>query len=340
MKSHNIVFPEAQRAALVKEDVPAVGPDTILIKTALSHISTGTETTCYRGVFDEGTNWREWVQYPFHPGYSLVGHVLEVGENVSDFAPGDRVLTGCTHGEYATVEYDEAAKNGMSLVICKIPEGVSNEVAVWRTLACVGIAGVRRAEIEMGENVVVIGAGPIGQMVAQFARVAGALHVIVVDPVKKRLDCALQGGATHVLAMGAAESIGEVEKILGGERPEVVFDTTGHYAVLPIACAMARKYGRIILSGDCSQPSKQALGPVVFKSLEIRGAHFGKGGDIESLPWPDKRNSCIFFDLAQQGRIKVDHLISHRYKPEEAQAVYEQLLHDRSYTMGVVFDWA
>ena len=168
---------------------------------------------------------------------------------------------------------------------------------------------------------------------------AGALRVIVIDPVTKRLDCALTGGATHVLSMNADEAIPEVERILDGERPEVVFDTTGHYAVLPIACDMARKYGRIILSGDCSEPSKQVLGAVVFKSLEIRGAHFAKGGDVEALPWSDKRHARMYFDLLQQGRLRVDHLNSHYYKPVEAAMVYEKLLRDRSYTMGVVFDW-
>ena len=110
--------------------------------------------------------------------------------------------------------------------------------------------------------------------------------------------------------------------------------------MLPYACDIVKKLGRIVVNGDTPLPSKQVMGALVFKSLDIRGVHGNISGDLTSYPWVGRRNYDMNLDLMLQKRIKVRHLISHRYKPEEAPDVYHRLLHDRSYSMGVVFDWA
>lgn len=338
MKSLNFLYPEPQKLVLVEEEVPSIGPNTILIKAIVSHVSTGTEMFCYRGIFDPGTNWADWVKYPFHPGYSMAGQVVEVGKDVTDFKPGDLVLTSRPHGQYAAVEYGEAQRTSYSPPIYKIPDDLTPDEVIWNSMAGVAIVGCRKAKIEFGENVAVIGAGPIGQLTAQYAKICGAVRVVSIDPIQKRLDCALESGVTDILAMDAKAAVPEVEKLLG-TKPDVVFDTTGNYQVLPIACDMVNFYGRIILNGDTPEPSKQVMGAVVFKSLDIHGAHGNKSGDPISLPWVSRRNVQMTFELMKQKRIKVEHLISHRYRPEEAPEVYRRLLQDRSYSMGVVFDW-
>ena len=339
MKSLNFLFPEPQKIVLVEEDVPRLGPDTILIKTIVSHVSTGTESFCYRGIFDPGTLWDGWVKYPFRPGYSTAGQVIEVGKDVTDFKPGDLVYCGRPHGQYITIEYDDAAKAHHSPPLHKIPSELEPDEVIWSSMAGVAIVGCRKAKIEFGENVAVIGAGPIGQLTIQYAKICGAVRVVSIDPVQKRNDCALVSGATDVLTMDAESAVPEIEKLLG-MQPEVIFDTTGNYKVLPIACEMVGLYGRIILNGDSPEPSKQVLGPtVVAKSLDISGCHGNKAGDIASLPWVGGRNQLMTFELMKQKRLKVKHLISHRYKPEEAPEVYDKLLHGRDYSMGVVFDW-
>jgi len=120
-----------------------MGPDTVLVKSIVSHVSSGTEMFCYRGIFDPGSNWAEWVQYPFHPGYSMAGRVLETGKNVTDFKPGDLVYTGSFHGQYASIEYGDQAKAGVSPPLYKIPDGLEPEEVVWNSLAGVGIVGCR-----------------------------------------------------------------------------------------------------------------------------------------------------------------------------------------------------
>jgi len=175
-------------------------------------------------------------------------------------------------------------------------------------------------------------------MTVQYAKLCGAVRVVSIDRVQKRVLCALESGATDGLVMDAKDAIPEIEKLLGA-KPEVVFDATGNYEVLPIACNMAQFYGRVILNGDCPEPSRQCLGPVVSKSLEIHGTHGNKPGDIVSLPWVAKRNTQMNFDLMKQKRIKVKHLNTNRFKPEEAPDVYRRMFEDRYFTIGVLFDW-
>ena len=340
MKSLNFLYPEPQKLVLVEEEVPAVGPATVLIESIVSHVSTGTEMWCYRGIFDPGTVFSEWVKFPFYPGYSTAGRVLEVGSEVKDIKPGDLVHTGQPHRQYVTVEYGE--KEGNSLVgrtITKIPDGISPDEAVWGSMAGVAIVGCRKAKIEFGEYVAVIGAGPIGQMTVQYAKLCGAVRVVAIDTVQKRLDCALESGATDVLCMDAKYAAGAVEELFGG-KPEVVFDATGNYEVLKYACDITKTGGRIILNGDTPEPSKQIPGPLLSKSLDVRAVHGNIASDIASLPWVGKRHTQMNFDFMIQKRIKVNHLISHRYKPQDAPEVYRKLFQDRSYSVGVVFDWA
>ena len=341
MKSLNFLFPEPQKLVLIEEDVSAVGPNTVLIESIVSHVSTGTEMWCYRGIFDPNTVFSEWVKFPFRPGYSTAGRVLEVGRDVVGVKPGDLVHTGRPHQQYVTVEYGEKERNNLiGRILTKIPDGLVPDEMIWASMAGVAIVGCRKAKIEFGEYVAVIGAGPIGQLTSQYAKLCGAVRVVSIDTVQKRLDCALEGGgATDVLCMDAQSAISAVEEVLG-TKPEVVFDTTGNYAVLQHACLMVKTFGRIILNGDTPEPSKQIMGPVVSRSLDIRAVHGNIASDLNSLPWVGKRNAQMNMELLLQKRIKVKHLISHRYKPQEAPEVYKKLAHDRSYSMGVVFDWS
>ena len=65
----------------------------MLIQTRASLVSPGTELRCLEGHFDKGTNWSSWVQYPFKPGNTLAGTVVKPGKGVTQFQPGDRVVT-------------------------------------------------------------------------------------------------------------------------------------------------------------------------------------------------------------------------------------------------------
>jgi 2-desacetyl-2-hydroxyethyl bacteriochlorophyllide A dehydrogenase len=334
MESYNIVFTAKEKVEIIRQAIVWPDPDKVLIKIEKSLISIGTETRCLRGIFDEGTNWSEWVKYPFLPGYSASGTVISIGENVNGFHVGERVGLAAPHCQYATASPSE---------IQKLPEGISFEDATWVALALTTQIGVRRAEMKLGETVGVIGLGMLGQLVVQYLVLSGARKVICIDPVQSRLDLALANGATHALNCDARDARTAISEITAGEMLDIVFDITGHPAVLAPAAALVRRLGKVILLGDTTTPSKQYLGPsVLSNSISILGAHVSLAPQAanEFNTWTKPNMTALFFDYIKQSRMRIDQLITNRYSPMEAQKIYGRLLCGSAESIGVIFDWS
>lgn len=344
MNSVNIVFPERERIAVIEEPVATPGPDEVLCEARRSLISTGTEMICLKGEMDPGTNWSEWIRFPFHPGYGMAARVLEVGRDVEAVKPGDRVAVAAQHRQRFTFPpvIRENRVPRMSQW-APIPADVTDEDATWMSLACTTQVGVRRADLKLGETVGVVGAGILGQLVTQYLRVAGARRIVVIDPVAMRLEMAKAHGATDVLPVAVTEAADRVRDLTGGRMLDVVFDITGHAAVFPVATTLVRRMGRVVLLGDSPTPSRQALGPrIVSNSITIFGAHSTAVPAVESefAPWTNQEMTALFFDFLRQKRMSVSSLVTHRHSPAEAPAVYAALLKDRSTAAGVIFDWS
>jgi len=329
MQSKNIVFTGKQQVELRSEEAPALPADGLLARTQVSLISTGTESICYRGEMDEGTHWANWVKYPFYPGYSNVAVVEEVGAAVQGFAPGDRIFSTANHRQIIAVKPP----------VVKIPAGISDEEAAWSKLATIAQTAVRRAELRMGARVVVIGLGPLGQLLVQYARVVGAEEILAVDLAPGRLETAGAHGATQTFAGSATDALPFVQEHTDGRLADVVFDATGHYAVFPLALKLVRNFGTMMLTGDSPHPSKQTLrADVITRQVSIRGTH------NENLPpdqaeWTPERQAQLFHAYVARGQMRVDDLITSRFSPAEAPDVYAMLLENRTETLGVLFDW-
>ena len=330
MTSTNIVFTGKQQAELRDEPVPKLAPDGLSVRTRVSLISSGTETICYRGESDPGSHWHSWVQYPFHPGYSNVGVIEQTGAAVTGFAAGERVFTTSSHHQVAVARGTPVA----------IPDAVSDESAAWSKLATIAQTGVRRAQLAMGATVVIIGLGPLGQLLNQYARVMGAERVIAIDPLASRLQVAVEHGATHQFAGSAGDALPFVEELTDDLRADVVFDATGHPPVLPLALALAKRFGLVMLIGDAPNPSQQVLtSDVITRQITIRGTH------NENLPgdqalWSPARQVELFYTYLTRGQMRVDDLVTDRHAPADAPQVYARLLNDRGASLGVLFDWA
>ena len=342
MKSWNILFTGVQKAELVQEELPTMKEDEVLCRTERTLISIGTESHCYRGVFDSGTNWESWVKYPFYPGYSNVATVVEVGSAVTDLKPGDRVRSEWQHRQYFVSPTN---------VLYKIPDDVDTTEATWVVLAGVAQRCVRKCQIQFGDSVVIIGQGPVGQLTTQFVRACGALDIIAIDPVASKAEAAKLSGATHVLNSTAGEAVEAVKEITNGKLADVVIDTTGHPAVLAQACLLVRVNGKLGLVGDTVTPSRQVLGPgVISKSITI----LGSGGsthmptDTPFYPWGPEMasknlvewNQNLTVRFLQQRKLDFRHLVSHVVSPKEAPVIYDKLLNNRDSYQGVVFDWS
>ena len=329
-----IVFPEPERAELRNESLRAPTPNEVVVRTAWSLISTGTETTCYGRRFAPGTHWDQWVQYPFRPGYSLAGVVEAVGADVSLYRPGDRVVGRFPHAEYTVADAAEWMP---------IAEGVSDRDATWFALAFIVQNGVRSACHALGEDLVVVGLGPLGQLAVQYLHLLGPRHLIAVDPIPPRLALARARGATTVLAALADEAVEGVREETGGRMADAVYDMTGNATVFATALQLLHVRGTLVLVGDPGSPAEQHLTSAVIRnSLRIVAAHANNTSPFDS-PWSHWTRAnmvALFFTYLAGGRMNVADLNTDVFSPRDPQSAYQRLLRDRGATMGTHFDWS
>ncbi|MFW6437983.1 MAG: zinc-dependent alcohol dehydrogenase [Armatimonadota bacterium] len=326
------IFDERESATTVEEQIPDPGPGEVMLEAILTQISTGTEMICYRGVADVATHWAEFMHYPRKNGYCMLGRVCALGEGVESFSIGDRVCAAAPHVSHCNV----ALKSIWAPVV---PEDFSDEDAVWAILGVITQTGVRMAEHVMGDRALVIGLGPLGQLVTQYLRAMGLREVMAVDRTEDRVRAALEHGATAGFTGDVGDAREFVEMHSDGELADVVYDVTGHPAVLPQALPLARDHGTLLMLGDCPVPSQQCLTyDVVSRQVRIVGTRSSWLPDAHAR-WTPQRQTDLLFAYLQRGVMRLSDLISHRFHPRQAREAYDLLHRSRDETLGVVFDW-
>ncbi len=336
MLCRKIVFKRAKEVAIEETDVPNPSSGQILVKSLVTLISTGTELTMLSGDFPKGSVWDRITRYPLTPGYSNCGEVKDIGKRVSDLKVGDRVVSDAPHGEYALVKGDLAVK---------IPEGISDEEATFWNLSATVMNGVRLANIRLGESVVVVGAGILGQLACQYSRLCGGFPVMVVDLSEKRLEMAKKMGATATLQSGKDEVQDRISVLTKGRGADVVFEVTGNPQVIPWELSLVKQQGRLILLSSPRAPTSLDFHDYMnWPSRIIVGTHVSSHPAFETPfnPWTRKRNTELFFDLVSSGVVKVRDLITHRYQWTRAKEVYKKLMDpmgERLQVVGVLLDF-
>ncbi len=312
---------------------PPPVPGQIRCESICSLVSIGTEMTCFGREVEPGSVWDEWIQYPFEPGYSSVGRVLELGEGVEGIAAGGIVCSNAPHrGSF--VDSADA--------VYPVPDGVSAESASWFQLNIIAQNGIRQTRPVLGETAVVIGLGPLGQLAVRLLGLCGLSHLVAVDPSQQRCALAKGHGPDNIMAVTADEAVEQVKELTDGRGADIVFDISGHPSVFHSAQHMLAPRGRLGLIGDVPKPGQQTLThDIVSNSISIIGAH-------GSLPprtgnsfyrWGKLEMTAFFFELIASGRIGLDSLITHRIAPEDAPRKYADIYGDRGEYMGVVVDW-
>lgn len=346
-------FTGARAVELVREPCPRPRPGQVLVETSRTLISTGTELTVYSRNFAPGTHWDNWVAYPFLPGYLSAGRVIAVGTGVTDWAVGDRVASRGNHTSHAVIDVgDQMHGNDPASGDCTpanrgfhIPNDVSDEAACWMGLGKIVQVGVRAAEHDLGDVVVVIGLGLLGQLTIQYARLAGAARVIAIDTAPVRLDLARAHGATDVICATATEATAQIRAIAathGIDGADVVYDVTGHPSVLAQALPLARRFGKVVLLGDPGDPSRQTLTPdVITRGIRIVAAHDGHPPQMPTpwVRWSSHQMSEQVMAWMSRGSLRTANLVTHRFTPEQAADAYSLLDTKRTEAMGVVFTW-
>jgi len=226
-------------------DRPALSPDGIIMKVAYCGVC-GTEIHYYkRGTyrFDQG-KWNPEQPMPSIMGHEPSGEVVEVGENVEGIEVGMRVTVT---GGGAFAEYMTVPRAIVDRTVFILPDDMSYKVGAMVEIFGSAVRGVKRAEAEPDDVIVIIGAGTLGQCVFQTFKAMGDNKVIICGRGKKRLETAEALGADIVIDAEAEDSVEKVMEITRGRGGDIVADCAGSATSLVQATDMVRGgpfYGR------------------------------------------------------------------------------------------------
>lgn len=328
-----ITFPDVETVEIERRDVPSPESNQALIRTDRTLVSTGTELTALSGDVPQGSRWDDHIEYPYEPGYNNVGTVVEVGDDVTSVAEGQRVATYGGHAKYVCTSAEDCRP---------IPDNVSDDAAVFFTIAEIVMNGVRRSDLTWGERTVVFGLGLLGQLTARICRAAGARPVVGVDLADSRLAYLSGEDGIHTVNSRDNDPETAIRDVAGGSLGDVVFEVTGNPDVVTNELATLREQGRfVVLSSPRGETTFDFHDHCNAPSYTIVGAHNASHPSVATplTPWTQHRHAELFFEYVADGTLDVAPLVSHAEPYDAAPSLYDSLLEDRSNAMGVVLEW-
>ena len=330
MQAKTIVFTAPNTAELLDWDLKPMQEDSVLVKMEYTVISGGTERASIMCMPNTGT------KYPRFLGYCGVGFVQEIGEKVTTVKPGDRVLV--YHGRHS--QYNVAPEHKVTKVT---QEQVDSLEAAFVIISAMGLGGLRKLEMELGESGMVMGLGLLGIFALQFMRLSGAYPVIAADLNPDRRKLALELGADYALDPSAPDFVETVKELTGGKGVNATVEVTGVSKAMNQALQCAARQGRISLLG-CTRVSDCGIDyyqQVHRPGVKLIGAHNLVRPQYESYPhhWTHQDDCKAILNLLAAGRIQVKPIISRVVKPADCGEIYTQLCEDPHFPMGTVFDW-
>lgn len=318
---------------LETEDVemPAVGEDDVLVKVTAAGIC-GSDLHGF--LDDEGTARRDGLIM----SHEAAGIVETVGKNVSGLMPGARVTIDpqitcgacvpCQHGWISICDHKRVVGSSLrgfaqgafaeylavhQRQVFQVPADVSDEEAAMIEPLSNAIHVVNRAEIKLGDTVVIFGAGTLGLCMTQAARLAGTGTLIVSDTSDFRLGLAKELGADVILNPTRTNVTDEVLSRTHGQGADVVIESVGIDATYQEAIRSVRKRGRIMFFGAVQDLVTLQLLPILHKELSLIGC---TGANAET---------AIAIDLVAQGKINVSKIVTHTFSLDRAQEAIDVL---------------
>ncbi|GAA2123498.1 bi-domain-containing oxidoreductase [Streptomyces synnematoformans] len=357
--------------ALLDVPVPDCKPGGVLVRTAYSLISTGTELmkvseagmsllgkarsrpdqvarvvqsvaangvpATYRKVMGKLDSYTPL-------GYSLCGVVEEVGTGTDDVRAGD--LVACAGNEHALhAEVNWVPKN----LYARVPDGLAPRDAAFGTVGAIALQGVRRGESQLGDVALVIGLGLIGQLVVQLLAASG-VRVVGADPDPARRDLAARLGAAGCGDPGGAALAAAVAELTGGHGVDQVYLAAGGAGNQPVelAAELCRDRGRVVDIGKCRLDLP--WNAYYEKELDVRFSRSygpgrydpeyeleGRDYPIGQVRWTERRNLACVLDLLARRRVDVAPLVSHVADFADAVATYRRLQDGGLKAVAVLF---
>jgi predicted dehydrogenase/threonine dehydrogenase-like Zn-dependent dehydrogenase len=290
---------------------------------------------------------RNLISSPLPLGYSCAGIAVQVGSRVSDIAPGQRVAcAGLGYANHAEVVF--VPRN----LLVPIPDEVSFTDAAFVTIGAIALHGVRQADLALGETVIIVGMGLVGQIAAQICLASGC-KVFCVDLDVSKVELAKSLGVDNGMTSGQGSIEAAVMSFTGGRGADAVLITAGTKSSEPISLApkLARDRARVVAIGDVGHNVPRRA--YFEKEIDLRQSRsYGpgrydpsyeeKGNDypIGYVRWTENRNMESFLELVAREKVKLGALISHRFPISEADAAYKLFTGgNKESLIGLILDY-
>jgi threonine dehydrogenase-like Zn-dependent dehydrogenase len=344
-------------AVIREEPEPRVRRGEVLVQTEYSVMSPGTERTVIDATALPGAESHEYPEprqqwrkvrttgatgpelLPRPPGtgftslgYSLAGRVIEVAPDIHDLRPGDHVA--CAGSQCAFHAERVAVPRNLAVAV---PEGVPSAHAAHVTLGAIAIEALRRSGCTLGETILVVGAGLLGNLLTQLAHVAG-IYTISVDINPTRLQLLTAGSLLRRLPSldeAAIQAIHEATDGFGADAAIIAVTTTSN-EVINGAFDALRVGGRIVALGQFGMDLAREKWFGAQATL-VTSVAYGPGRydpiyeennidlPINVVRWTENRNLALFLRLLAERRIEMDSIPSLRVPLETADAAYRAI---------------
>lgn len=337
MKIKKLLVPEKMKVEMTEFEFndQDIKPNEIIVKTQFSHLSAGTELACLAGL-------ESWFTIPATPGYTSVGVVTDLGNEITHVSKGDLVYTYGPHAQMHRLEYGDRWHG----VCVKLPGGINPEHASFTHMATIALTSIRNSKIELGDFVLITGLGAIGNLAAQLAQLQGAT-VIASDIDDHRVGLARECGIKYVVNSKIDDLETKIKEITNGNLVSTYIDATGSSAVVNDTIKNVQLYGEVILLGSPRSPFETNITKtfqhfhLLPHCLTLKGAleFTYPTHQIEFSKHSIERNANIVLSLINEGKLKISPIYSHKLSPIDAQQAYDGLKTKPNEYIGVVFDW-
>jgi L-iditol 2-dehydrogenase len=325
MKQVRLVAP--QTVILEEVEKPAPADTQVLIRVKRIGVC-GSDIHAY---YDK----HPYISCPIVQGHEFSGEIVETGERVKALAVGDRVTVipqlvcgvchPCTHGSYHICnelkvigcQADGAAREFIPVdqeLVVKLPQDMSFDHGAMVEPVAVGVHAVRRLGDVSGMKILVLGAGPIGNLAAQVAKGLGAAAVMITDVSAFRLEKARDCGIDQVVNVAVELLESRIDSAFGIDRADAILECAGVQDTIEQAIGLARKGTDIIVVGVFAERPMVDLGLVQDKELRLIGTLMYKAEDYRTA-----------IELIQSGSVRLDPLITKHFPFQEYADAYKYI---------------
>ena len=339
MLQAKLVAPE--KILFEKTKIPLLGEKEVLIKVKICGVC-GSDVHSYKGK-------HPFVHPPIVLGHEFSGVIHQIGTRVNSFSPGDRVIVepnivcgkcyNCLQGRYnictnlkvvGCVGYDGAFAEYVAVSekkVLRLPGNISFEEAALVEPVAVAVHAVRKAKQKINDVVVILGAGTIGLLVMQVAKLAGAGKVIVTDVLDYRLKKAGELGADRLVNPASQDLIKIIQEKYGRNEVDLIYDCVGIEETISQAIQIARKGIRIMVIGVPEERIEVDLSLIQDRELEIVGSLMYVREDFKAA-----------IDFIQKERLKVKPLVTHHFKLKDVDKAFHLITEEKKEVLKVLID--